>query len=93
MKQETKEKIRTYKTEWQRRQRRIAAGQDPDAPPLPVNSNFQGAKNPNAKLTLREVRRARRMRDDGMTIRSIADKIGMSYTATRALLKGETWGD
>lgn len=50
-----------------------------------------GDSVPNAKLNPDQVREIRKLRAEGMYIYKIAEKFGVSYSATKQLLDGRAW--
>jgi hypothetical protein len=50
-----------------------------------------GERNPASKLTEADVREVRRLRDLGNSLRSIADRFGVSRVAVRHIVNRSTW--
>jgi hypothetical protein len=51
----------------------------------------RGERNPNAKLTARDVRRARRLVARGLTYTATAARFGVTRPAVTMAVKGITW--
>lgn len=56
-------------------------------------TNLPGTKNPRAKLSEDDVRRARDLRKSGLTITEIAKTFGLAHSAMRAVLIGKSYRD
>ena len=50
-----------------------------------------GEKNPNAKLTLKEVREIRRLARDGKKKKDLSILFGVALRTISSIVKGETW--
>jgi len=50
-----------------------------------------GEKNPNAKLTLEEVREIRRLAREGRKRKELADIFGVALRTVSSIVKGEHW--
>jgi hypothetical protein len=53
--------------------------------------DFRGEKHPNAKLTAKEVRRIRKLAQQGHTQTSIAKKFGITKSAVCGIIARRTW--
>src|SRR5262245_53972118 len=68
--------------------RRKARGLPEDAPPY---AGITGEFAPAAKLTSKDVKKARQMHEAGHTVTSLADRFGVSKSTMSAALSGRTW--
>lgn len=50
-----------------------------------------GESNPNAKLTEKEVREIRRLRKQGITLKEVAAKFGVTFGLVSAIARGRAW--
>jgi hypothetical protein len=57
------------------------------------NRHRAGARDGCAKITAQDAIAARQMRLDGLTYRTIAERLGVSYTAAHYIVNGKTWSD
>lgn len=57
------------------------------------NRHRVGARHAVAKLTEQDVANARRWRLEGLTYKTIADRLSVSYTAVHYAVNGTTWSD
>jgi hypothetical protein len=71
------------------RQRRRSPRKREEIPPLPGRA--RGSRNSKAKLTEASVREARACHKAGESIRSMADKYGVSRVALGNAISGKTW--
>lgn len=61
---------------------KAAKGRTPD---------FSGDKGPRCKLSMDQVREARKLRKEGASVKSLADKFGLSLPSMKTLLRGESY--
>lgn len=61
---------------------KVAKGRTPD---------FSGDKGPRCKLSIDQAREARKLRKEGASVKSLANKFGLSLPSMKTLLRGESY--
>lgn len=61
---------------------KVAKGRSPD---------FSGDKGPRCKLSISQAREARKLRKEGASVKSLAEKFGLSLPSMKTLLRGESY--
>lgn len=82
------ERKRTRNQAAMRHIRRAARGIPDNAPPY---AGLAGELNPTARLTAKDVRKARQMREAGHTIAHLAEIFGVAKSTMHNALSGKTW--
>ena len=59
----------------------------------PVTNAENCRRGANAKLTVEDVRELRRLRADGMLLRHLSARFGISEGAASSIARGKSWGD